>query len=457
MAEQETVEDTGDVVAKSLGVDPKTPVKDVINDQVQFPWLKETQGSYSSEIDFNRSQKLSAGLESLEPSTKVDPLAELESLQPSTNITPEEIPRELEKLNPSEKRTSFATDVMDDDAERTIPQWVNDEMKSFGILSDLVQSPFDEQEETNEYIIKSGDTLSEIAERHDLSTDEILKLNPQVKNAGEIFAGESLKMTGDSPSSPSFLDESLYGGGGDIGEHSFGSIVPSNLNRLWEYISHDKTVRTEKDVKPEEYEVLKELGKKAIQRGQGLAPQILTTRGTGGYKDKPQYIKNKNYIVSYTDYDDKGGSELGYGHETSLEKMSDPAYNMKTSYGVMRLFTDKGKVYLGDEQNFYDPDLGGKGQKPQLRDQPIADRVSHLYDMAISMAKGDEKATPAGLAHKFAEAFGPAMGDGASTRILIGNSSELGLDKKQFKDIPTLKEYEAFMVKTGQLNKKKAK
>lgn len=43
------------------------------------------------------------------------------------------------------------------------------------------------------YIVKAGDTMSEIANQYDLSLDELSDLNPQVKNLDLIFPGEYIE------------------------------------------------------------------------------------------------------------------------------------------------------------------------------------------------------------------------------------------------------------------------
>jgi N-acetylmuramoyl-L-alanine amidase len=46
------------------------------------------------------------------------------------------------------------------------------------------------------YTVKKGDTLSEIAENHGLSLNEIIAINPQIKNPDLIYVGETVHTTG---------------------------------------------------------------------------------------------------------------------------------------------------------------------------------------------------------------------------------------------------------------------
>jgi LysM repeat protein len=172
MIEQEITEDTGDVVAKSLGVDPQAPVKDIINEQVQFPWLKETQGSYAHpDIDAA--------------------LQEEADVQTGQEIFDKFTPEQLEAL---EAKSGTATDVMDDDAERTVPKWVADTMKEYGILTGKVMSPYDDKDDNVYHTIQTGDTLSEIAQDYGVDMKSLMELNPHIKDADQIFAGDSVRM-----------------------------------------------------------------------------------------------------------------------------------------------------------------------------------------------------------------------------------------------------------------------
>ncbi len=45
----------------------------------------------------------------------------------------------------------------------------------------------------NKYIVKEGDTLSEIAKANHLALEQILKLNPQIKDPSKISIGSSIK------------------------------------------------------------------------------------------------------------------------------------------------------------------------------------------------------------------------------------------------------------------------
>jgi len=47
---------------------------------------------------------------------------------------------------------------------------------------------------TRTYVVRRGDTLSEIAQRHRTSVRRIMQLNPEIKQADRIEAGQKLRM-----------------------------------------------------------------------------------------------------------------------------------------------------------------------------------------------------------------------------------------------------------------------
>ena len=53
---------------------------------------------------------------------------------------------------------------------------------------------FSIQLETYNYYIESGDTLGEIAQKKRTTVEELMRLNPQIKNPDLIFAGRMLKV-----------------------------------------------------------------------------------------------------------------------------------------------------------------------------------------------------------------------------------------------------------------------
>ncbi|MEP6923438.1 MAG: LysM peptidoglycan-binding domain-containing protein, partial [Pyrinomonadaceae bacterium] len=52
----------------------------------------------------------------------------------------------------------------------------------------------DAQTTSEDYVVKSGDTLSRIAEKRGISQTKILQDNPQIKNPNQIYAGRHIKL-----------------------------------------------------------------------------------------------------------------------------------------------------------------------------------------------------------------------------------------------------------------------
>jgi LysM repeat protein len=42
------------------------------------------------------------------------------------------------------------------------------------------------------YFVQKGDTLSEIAQRNHLTVDQIMAVNPQIKDKNKIYAGDTI-------------------------------------------------------------------------------------------------------------------------------------------------------------------------------------------------------------------------------------------------------------------------
>ena len=62
-------------------------------------------------------------------------------------------------------------------------------------LQPAVDTP--SQPNTITYIIRSGDSLRQIAEAHNTSIDEILKLNPEITNPNQVYVGSTILLPGD--------------------------------------------------------------------------------------------------------------------------------------------------------------------------------------------------------------------------------------------------------------------
>src|SRR5690606_32694744 len=55
---------------------------------------------------------------------------------------------------------------------------------------------FTERRQPMAYTVRSGDSMSAIAARHNVALSALLKANPQVKNANKIYPGQKLNIPG---------------------------------------------------------------------------------------------------------------------------------------------------------------------------------------------------------------------------------------------------------------------
>ena len=58
-------------------------------------------------------------------------------------------------------------------------------------------------DKTEKYVVKLGDTLSNIAKRYNLSLSALLKLNTNISNSDRIYIGQSIRVSGQAPASSS--------------------------------------------------------------------------------------------------------------------------------------------------------------------------------------------------------------------------------------------------------------
>jgi LysM repeat protein len=63
-------------------------------------------------------------------------------------------------------------------------------------LTRIVRRVIKEQDESDEgmYVVKPGDNLTNIAKKFDMTVSDILKVNPQIKDANKIYPGDEINM-----------------------------------------------------------------------------------------------------------------------------------------------------------------------------------------------------------------------------------------------------------------------
>lgn len=71
-----------------------------------------------------------------------------------------------------------------------------------GIVSGVLATSLSANSPPNDYKIQKGDTLSAIAQRNNMSVDQLLKINPNIKDPNKIFIGQSLTLSGQPSPQP---------------------------------------------------------------------------------------------------------------------------------------------------------------------------------------------------------------------------------------------------------------
>lgn len=204
-------------------------------------------------------------------------------------------------------------------------------------------------------LLKKGDTLFSIARDNELSIAELLKVNPQIKNPDEIYAGDNLFIPskGRAPvakepsKQESFL--SVFRKKAKEVARKFKRddiklpetaepelrkrILPINMRQLaYDVLGGDDDL-TETDLSPEEYAAAKEVTINALKR-------------------QSKAIEYKDYQTSKGGYDDVGGSVEG-SKGVIRKSFEDPRYALKTTIGQASITTnDKGETILEDRYNF---------------------------------------------------------------------------------------------------------
>lgn len=83
------------------------------------------------------------------------------------------------------------------------PQKLEFHVLSAGIQMNMGAAPgitstgqTDSKGSTGDYVVKKGDTLSEIAAKHEMGLKVLMKMNPQVENPDRIYVGDQIRVRG---------------------------------------------------------------------------------------------------------------------------------------------------------------------------------------------------------------------------------------------------------------------
>ena len=180
------------------------------------------------------------------------------------------------------------------------------------------------------YVIKRGDTLSQIALENNTTVEEIARLN-NIEDINLIRAGDKLKLTEPVKEKQSEPEVAKV----NRPKKSRG-IIPTNLKQFVKDLFGSDDLLTEEDITPEEKEALVAAVKKAKEQ-------------------------NKN-ILEYNDYQTQKTGEDQYrdvstavDNRSFFSRVADPSYSMKTTIGQAQIKEDEeGNTIVLDRYNFND-------------------------------------------------------------------------------------------------------
>lgn len=209
-------------------------------------------------------------------------------------------------------------------------------------------------------LLKRGDTLFSIARANNLSVEQLLKLNPQIKNPDMIYAGDEINI-GKQIIPVKDKQENLLSRfrkkAKEIGSRFKREdiklpekeksklrkrILPINMRQLAYDVFGGDDDLTEIDLSPEEFNAAKEVVKNALQRNSNVI----------GYTDYQTVPKGMKSVYDDPAYADVGGSIKG-SQGVIKKSFNDPKYALKTTIGQANITkNDKGETIIEDRYNF---------------------------------------------------------------------------------------------------------
>ena len=258
------------------------------------------------------------------------------------------------------------------------------------------------------YIVKGGDTLSQIAQREGIAVEEIARLN-DIKDINKIFEGQELKFSADAPDmfvaqakevkkvepikeiesikekikTPSKVRNALRKNVTKNKKESSDSIIPLNIRAfLGDIFGQSGEINENSLSKAERAELVN-----AVKRAEDSGKNALE------YADYGTQEEGKSQ------YSDVGG---GGGATDFFGKLSDPAYSLKTTLGQARIEKDaKGNTIVVDQYNFNDSD----------GDFSVLGLIKGIKNAGLS---------PYAQIRNIARELGSAEGEGSQVKINLG-------------------------------------
>ena len=215
-----------------------------------------------------------------------------------------------------------------------------------------------------EYTVKSGDYMSTIAKKYNMSTSELMALNPQVNEKGDIRPGQ--KIITKAPSDSSSFFSTAYDKAKDVSktvnQYSPGTMllkqaIPTNVRTFVKDImgiDRDETL-DQRDLSSQEKAALK----RAIERAEKEYKAGNRKNRVIEYEDYATHLNEDGTLrKGYEDqYDDIGGGSSLLMAKNMLPFSGKRAdYSMKTTLGQASYDTDDdGNITIKDTYDFNNP------------------------------------------------------------------------------------------------------
>jgi len=203
-------------------------------------------------------------------------------------------------------------------------------------------SRFKKEKETKEkikqYKVQKGDTLDKIAKRNSLNLNQLMKFNPEIKDANLIKLGQNVTI-------PQFgirEQEEFKKNINAPRQSSRKRILPSNIRQLLYDINPLSRFKRDINVGLEDFTEA-DLTPKELEALQNIARNNLA--------NNKKIIEYDDYKTSNTTYGDVGGGRTGL--LKVADKFNDPYFSMKTLVGQGTITTnDRGETVVVDRYNF---------------------------------------------------------------------------------------------------------
>jgi nucleoid-associated protein YgaU len=259
------------------------------------------------------------------------------------------------------------------------------------------------------YVVESGDTLSEIAQREGMTISEIAKLN-NIKDINKIYVGQSLRFDAGTDSDISKKAEMV--------EKAEPVEVVEQIKKPEteaKTTGKSKTVEALKKNKRKQSSPIiplnmraflgdifgmgKDINENSLTKAEREELRKVVQRAQSSGKDRIEYIDYGTQGEKGSQYADVGG---GGSAVDFLGKVADPSYSLKTTLGQAKISKDeKGNTIVTDKYNFNDSD----GEFSVL-----------------GLIKGIKNAglSPYAQIRNIAREFGSGKGEGAEVKINLG-------------------------------------